>query len=98
MAVKAQPLRRRRIEGRLLVIAKQRYRISLDEAAQALRACLIADGKPDEGHFSDDPTDLALKRDFVLFHGGLGCVLVSPGEALVPIPADQCCTHNEPEY
>ncbi len=64
ICVMSEPALRGRIKARLVVVAEERDGISLDEAAQALRASFILNREPKERHVPDDLAHLALQDAF----------------------------------
>src|SRR5690606_21289654 len=53
----SEPGGQRRVQGRLLPVAQQSDRVSLDQSALAVAAWIILDLEPEERHSSDIPTD-----------------------------------------
>src|SRR5438105_4897924 len=62
----AAPVRGWWIERRLAEIAQERDCVSLEMAAQALRARRVVDGEPHEWHRADDRADHQFERLFAL--------------------------------
>jgi hypothetical protein len=64
IAVMPEPMSGGGIERWLFVVAQERYGISFDVAAQAVWAGRIFNCQPEEGHATNDPTDLAFQSVF----------------------------------
>ena len=90
IAVKAEPVRRRRVDGLAVPVRQKRDRPALDEAALALRPRLIFYGKPDERHRADHLANSALHRllGFAHFPWGISAAII-PGRADIAITRHQ---------
>ena len=93
----AEPRRRGRIDGLLVIIAQEGDCVPFDVSAQAFRSRFVLDGEPEKRHVADHGSDHSFQGllDFSDFTGRR--VALAPGRIVETVPLDQGRSHDSSE-